>query len=196
MGGNGILDFWFMFHFTYPIYESINFPFLIYNIFMSHTLSLFSLSLVYISLKKDLCFFSFPLLGPNKLTCEKERTKERRPPYLHLLSLLLSPLTSPCSTTKLLFPQVLAFNAHLFPSYYKYFSYLPTISTPHDQVFHNTSMSTASYLLLFYLCISLHACYARHLNPLNIRLQEKSHFSIKVCQLIYYYCYNLFITEY
>ncbi|BAT97662.1 hypothetical protein LR48_Vigan11g068200 [Vigna angularis] len=41
-------------------------------------------------------------------------------------------------------------------------------------------MSTASYLLLFFLCISLHACYARHLNPLNIKLQEKSHFSIKL----------------
>ncbi|WVZ17403.1 hypothetical protein V8G54_010385 [Vigna mungo] len=161
---------------------------------MSQTLSF--LFLLYISLKKDLCFFSFPLLGPNKLTCEKEGTKERRPPYLHLLSLLLSPPTSPCSTTKLLlFPQVLAFKARLFPSYYKYFYYLPIFLTPHNQVFHTTSMSTASYLLLFFLCISLHACYARHVNPLNIKLQAKSHFSIKVCQLIYYYCYNLFIID-
>jgi len=111
-----------------PIYESIM-PFSILNLF------------VYISLKKDLCFFSFPLLGPNKLTCEKEGTKEKRPPYLHLLSSLLSPPTSPSSSTKLLlFPQVLAFNAHLFPSYYKYFSYLPTFSTPHNQVFHTTSI--------------------------------------------------------
>ncbi|QCE03040.1 hypothetical protein DEO72_LG8g1058 [Vigna unguiculata] len=39
-------------------------------------------------------------------------------------------------------------------------------------------MSTASYLLLFFLCISLHASYARHLN--NIKLQQKSHFSIKL----------------
>ncbi|CAJ1948650.1 unnamed protein product [Sphenostylis stenocarpa] len=41
-------------------------------------------------------------------------------------------------------------------------------------------MSTASCLLLFFLCISLHACYARHFSPLNMKLQEKSHFSIKI----------------
>ncbi|KAK7382250.1 hypothetical protein VNO80_01044 [Phaseolus coccineus] len=50
--------------------------------------------------------------------------------------------------------------------------------------FQTTSMSTASYLLLFFLCISLHACYARHLSPLNMKLnlQEKSHFSIKLSE--------------
>ncbi|KAK7349679.1 hypothetical protein VNO77_07243 [Canavalia gladiata] len=41
------------------------------------------------------------------------------------------------------------------------------------------SMSTTSYLLLFFLCLSLHACNARHLSLLDKKLQEKSHFSVK-----------------
>ncbi|XP_020235897.1 uncharacterized protein LOC109815556 [Cajanus cajan] len=40
-------------------------------------------------------------------------------------------------------------------------------------------MSTAYLVLLFFLCISLHACCARHLSPLNKKLEEKSRFSIK-----------------
>ncbi|KAG5060652.1 hypothetical protein JHK87_001681 [Glycine soja] len=39
-------------------------------------------------------------------------------------------------------------------------------------------MSSTAYLL-FFLCISLHACYARHLSPPNKKMEEKSHFSIK-----------------
>ncbi|TKY63675.1 hypothetical protein E2542_SST13554 [Spatholobus suberectus] len=39
-------------------------------------------------------------------------------------------------------------------------------------------MSSTAYLL-FFLCISLHACYARHLSPLNKKLEEKSHFTVK-----------------
>ncbi|KAJ1383686.1 hypothetical protein SESBI_43155 [Sesbania bispinosa] len=37
-------------------------------------------------------------------------------------------------------------------------------------------MSIAYLLLLLFLCISLHACNARHLSPLD---KKKSHFSIK-----------------
>ncbi|KAL3027061.1 hypothetical protein AAZX31_03G028300 [Glycine max] len=40
-------------------------------------------------------------------------------------------------------------------------------------------MSSTAYLLLLFLGISLHACYARHLSPLNKKLEEKSYFSIK-----------------
>ena len=62
--------------------------------------------------------------------------------------------------------------------------HFPHPTTKFCTQFQTMSMSTASYLLLFFLCISLHACYARHLSPLNMKLQEKPHFSIKVCQLI------------
>ncbi|KAK7390181.1 hypothetical protein VNO78_25480 [Psophocarpus tetragonolobus] len=47
------------------------------------------------------------------------------------------------------------------------------------QNFRLHSMSSSAYFLLFFLCISLHACYARHLGPLNKKPGEKSHFSIK-----------------
>ncbi|KAL2337562.1 hypothetical protein Fmac_012008 [Flemingia macrophylla] len=40
-------------------------------------------------------------------------------------------------------------------------------------------MSTAYLVLLFFLCISLQESCARHLSPLNKKLEEKSHFSIK-----------------
>ncbi|KAK7260163.1 hypothetical protein RIF29_25979 [Crotalaria pallida] len=36
-----------------------------------------------------------------------------------------------------------------------------------------------TYLLLFFLCISLHACNARHLNTLDKKVEIKSHFSVK-----------------
>ncbi|XP_061363822.1 root meristem growth factor 10 [Gastrolobium bilobum] len=36
-----------------------------------------------------------------------------------------------------------------------------------------------AYLLLLFLCISLHACNARHLSPLDKKLEKKSHISVK-----------------
>ncbi|KAE9610775.1 hypothetical protein Lalb_Chr07g0190191 [Lupinus albus] len=42
-------------------------------------------------------------------------------------------------------------------------------------------MSNFISLVLFFLCISLHACYARPLTTVDKKLEMKYHFSLKVC---------------
>ncbi|XP_057458203.1 uncharacterized protein LOC130748965 [Lotus japonicus] len=40
-------------------------------------------------------------------------------------------------------------------------------------------MSSTAYLLLLFLCISLHACNARRIGPLDKKMEKKHHFSTK-----------------
>lgn len=135
-------------------------------------------------------FLLFPLSW-DPINWHLRRKGQKRGGYhIYIFShLLLSPPTTPCSIRELLvLPWDIAFNAHLFPSYYKYSCYPPYIFLTPQQSFSQKhfrlhSMSSTAYLLLLFLGISLHACYARHLSPPNKKMEEKSHFSIKVSKL-------------
>ena len=47
--------------------------------------------------------------------------------------------------------------------------------------------TTTSCLIVFLLCLSLHACNARHVTSVNKMLEKKTNFYIKVCTNYYYY---------
>lgn len=138
---------------------------------------------------------------------QREGTKRRRPP-ISSFHLLLLTHTSSCSAIlePLKSPEVPAFNAFFCSlTTYRPLPFLLATSCQHTVIFSFylstfrafettfLKMSLHSCLLLFLLCLSLHACNARHFRAVDNNLEKKIiHFSNEVSAGFLFFFFHLF----